>query len=70
MSGAERSVNHFLGTLDKKDNCFSFLNFQIPILKKHRPVPQTTYHEPREQIEMSAIQEMNRRQAEVGATSA
>ncbi|KAI0218459.1 Cilia- and flagella-associated protein 99 [Lamellibrachia satsuma] len=36
----------------------------IPTLKKHRPVPQTTYHEPREQIEMSAIQEMNRRQAE------
>ncbi|KAK2169827.1 hypothetical protein NP493_1173g00013 [Ridgeia piscesae] len=36
----------------------------IPTLRKHSGVPQTTYSEPREQIEISAIQEMNRRQAE------
>ena len=47
-------------------NYSSMFSFQIPTLKKHRPVPQTTYDEPRVDIAMSAIQEMNRRQAEVG----
>ena len=38
---------------------------QIPRLKKHQPVPSTTYQEPREQDVMAEIREKNRRKAEV-----
>ena len=41
------------------------IHLQIPKLRPHQPVPETTYKEPKEQEFLSKVKETNRRKAEV-----